>query len=809
MLSNIDFNNWHHFTSFVTPNDILIQDNYIIYTSEGGLVQYDINENEFNHIGKENLLLLDLNNIIIFENDYIISGKGPSEAMLQFLDDKMVLKNNYTISESINEIIHIGYFDSLVFVTYRIQNDYGILQFSFEENSYNYNDYYEIFPIPISKISDLDIVEESIIITTPEGLIKANIYDNLKLPGNWTVYNTPFETLQYYESEDIKYIGGYGNNLMQSTDDNWSNFSMDFNESIIDDSLEIEFLDIFSFDNNILFLTKKEVIVLGDIELKFEIPIDSEFTCADFNNDIIVLGVKNNGILMYYFSSGEFYFLKPNSPFFNQYDAITTLRDGSLVGIANRIEYLENSRYNLLAGVTLFQNGNYYNYISKKTTINYDFFFNDQNLYNFEVDYIPGDNNTWSVVSEIDNEIYFSNSGIWPDKDNAKGGLISLNFNEATIEIFDTTLSILSGLDGIYNNYWTNPYLTVNQLYIDDSKNLWVINPYAESDTTIAVVKSQNDQWTKIYSSDYESFYPTEVTIDQNKLAWFAFHNQSYHTSNNNINNYSNGGVQVLDYNNINDSSDDEWLTITNLEVLPSFSNGTNSSVFSITTDKQNKIWLLTSVGIQGYLYYRSGSNITLIPMYIDNNQNLINYFSNLSFQEGDCIKVDPNDNIWVTTQDAGIYLILKDSSPLDNHIEFSISNSEILSNKIYDIAIDEVDGKVYFSTEKGISFSSFPIELVESNINNSIKLSSNPLLIPYGSVQISNIYPGSNVKIFDLNGNLKADLTDTILGKNDTMFSWDGKNKNGVYVGSGIYIISAYHEEGGANISKIAVINN
>ena len=40
-------------------------------------------------------------------------------------------------------------------------------------------------------------------------------------------------------------------------------------------------------------------------------------------------------------------------------------------------------------------------------------------------------------------------------------------------------------------------------------------------------------------------------------------------------------------------------------------------------------------------------------------------------------------------------------------------------------------------------------------------------------------------------------------------MFLWDGKNKNGVHVGSGIYLISAYHEKGGANISKIAVINN
>ena len=90
--SNVDFNKWEHFTSFITPNDILIQDNVILYTSSGGLVEYNIYENTFNHIDKNNLLLLDLNNITIFKNDYIITGKGPSESKLQILDDKMVLK---------------------------------------------------------------------------------------------------------------------------------------------------------------------------------------------------------------------------------------------------------------------------------------------------------------------------------------------------------------------------------------------------------------------------------------------------------------------------------------------------------------------------------------------------------------------------------------------------------------------------------------------------------------------------------------------------------------------------------------------
>ena len=39
-------------------------------------------------------------------------------------------------------------------------------------------------------------------------------------------------------------------------------------------------------------------------------------------------------------------------------------------------------------------------------------------------------------------------------------------------------------------------------------------------------------------------------------------------------------------------------------------------------------------------------------------------------------------------------------------------------------------------------------------------------------------------------------------------MVLWDGKNKQGNFVGSGIYLVSAYHINGGSSVSKIAVIN-
>ena len=57
------------------------------------------------------------------------------------------------------------------------------------------------------------------------------------------------------------------------------------------------------------------------------------------------------------------------------------------------------------------------------------------------------------------------------------------------------------------------------------------------------------------------------------------------------------------------------------------------------------------------------------------------------------------------------------------------------------------------------------------------------------------------------MNGDLVIELNSNYLGNEDTMLIWDGKNKQGNYVGSGIYLVSAYHKDGGISVSKIAVI--
>ena len=215
-------------------------------------------------------------------------------------------------------------------------------------------------------------------------------------------------------------------------------------------------------------------------------------------------------------------------------------------------------------------------------------------------------------------------------------------------------------IDVVINQFNINFDLeqTIQANKIDISKNLWIINPYSEKNHTIAAIRLYSEEiWLHIAAPNDKSYLPQEMTIDMMGLAWFGFQ----YASNLDISSvYSEGGIKVLDTKNTFDNTmDDLWLTIENPNVLP---NGKNTSIWSITSDSYNRIWVLTSDGIQGYLYSKNNSSLYLIPLYQQSDGALINFLSFLSFNKGDKIRIDAQDNIWVTTKNDGVFLILNNT---------------------------------------------------------------------------------------------------------------------------------------------------
>jgi len=151
-------------------------------------------------------------------------------------------------------------------------------------------------------------------------------------------------------------------------------------------------------------------------------------------------------------------------------------------------------------------------------------------------------------------------------------------------------------------------------------------------------------------------------------------------------------------------------------------------------------------------------------------------------------------------------YLRWQLASILIDYYDFTEENIDHIITKM---AIDfvEKDGLVVMSTNKGISvlksqFSETRKDFPELNIFPM------PFKLPAAKdLVIEGLLPGSEVKIITLDGTFIRHLTEkdgNIIG---TQAFWDGRNKDGRLVSSGIYICMAYTEEGKNVAGKIAVI--
>ena len=147
--------------------------------------------------------------------------------------------------------------------------------------------------------------------------------------------------------------------------------------------------------------------------------------------------------------SFDYIIYSPNTSIYNQYDAITVLHDGRLLGVCNATIY---NQYDIIidriVGISIFDNDNIINYIPSVSTIFGNYPFNNGTGFNgIEIDnYYPGEKDSWSV-QEINNQsVLFSNSGIIPNLDHDKGGAIEFELFTEKISIYDTTDYVLDGM---------------------------------------------------------------------------------------------------------------------------------------------------------------------------------------------------------------------------------------------------------------------------------------------------------------------------------------------------------------------------
>ncbi len=167
-------------------------------------------------------------------------------------------------------------------------------------------------------------------------------------------------------------------------------------------------------------------------------------------------------------------------------------------------------------------------------------------------------------------------------------------------------------------------------------------------------------------------------------------------------------------------------------------------------------------------------------------------------------IAIDGGNRKWFGTNGAGVFLISADN--LEQIHNFTKENSKLISDYVTSLAINQQSGEVFFLSDEGLcSYLSDATEPSEDMDKDDVWAYPNPVTADYtGLITVTGLSYDADVKITSPNGALIAEGR-----SNGGQFTWDGCDKNGRRVASGVYmVITATSEGKKGTVCKIAIIN-
>ena len=212
-------------------------------------------------------------------------------------------------------------------------------------------------------------------------------------------------------------------------------------------------------------------------------------------------------------------------------------------------------------------------------------------------------------------------------------------------------------------------------------------------------------------------------------------------------------------------------------------SDFSSRKALNINVSSKNKLWILTNIGlIFKDLQVEEKNPIKSTGPLVDNI--LRAYFPNVSFNLSSKIRFDSRGNIWVTSQTDGIYVLKEDGSYWPDINGINTSNSNLLSNWVEDVTFNDDEGLAYIATNKGVSILRIPFSNAKKSYNN-IEIFPSPYRLPNEKpLTINGLMDNSEVKIMTLNGIVIRTIYEDEI--NVYQAFWDGRDKQGTYVGSG-----------------------
>lgn len=341
----------------------------------------------------------------------------------------------------------------------------------------------------------------------------------------------------------------------------------------------------------------------------------------------------------------------------------------------------------------------------------------------------------------------------------------------------------------------SNDYEMVTGVKFDASNNLWFLNSQAPTASLIRLTdgtfhKHNHAELMKLNDGGFTNKSNgnlANIMIDSQGIMWFV------------NNNWVTPAFYQYDRENDDITAYESFVNQDGIKIT------LNNGVRCITEDANHDLWIGTDAG--PLVFERKAMNDnhpTFAQVKVPRNDGTDYADYLLSGIDITAIAIDGGGRKWFGTNGNGVYLISADNMTQIQH--FTTENSKLLSDIVLSIAINSQSGEVFFGTEQGLcSYISDAIEPAESMDKDHVYAYPNPVNFKNysGLITVTGLTLNADVKITNAAGYLIAEGR-----SNGGLFTWDGRDKNGNRVGSGIYnVLTATQDGKKGTVCKIAIV--
>ena len=359
------------------------------------------------------------------------------------------------------------------------------------------------------------------------------------------------------------------------------------------------------------------------------------------------------------------------------------------------------------------------------------------------------------------------------------------------IEIYDHTNSTLRPTSE------GGSYVVVGGVAMDAAGTLWATNMF----TSERLVARSNDGDWSISSPRCEGYNPAgtlldRVYVDSYGNKWFTLILET--------NQRIRRGLLAFDSGDSVESGEDDVCRYFNTQGglgqgLPSI------SVHAAIEDRDGRLWIGTDAGPafahNSRLLPHSEGEVFIWPQLADRSQGNFLLFG-VTIRD---IAVDPSNRIWFAT-DNGVYVVEEEAAGgFTIVVHFRSDNSPLLSDAVSRIAIDNRTGRVFMNTDRGlISYESQTVD--PARTAGDLFIYPNPVIIEEGVepvIRIRGLVESTELRVVTAAGDLVASMS-----TRGGQAAWNGRDKNGRLVPSGMYLVIAVGQNGeGRGVGKVAVV--